>query len=101
LPGIDESLATSKDLLARVSGKHHAHKSCAGSRNARLRRRSSGEELVYGLVWNSPAQTQEKPVKAIPIFRARVHDIDLNVARAPGRERSAEQPTRLIVSFSQ
>lgn len=74
---------------------------CAGIRDARLCRRPSVEKLVDGLVWNNPAQTQEKPAEAIPIFRSRVHHIDLDVARPSGRERSAKQLSCLIVSFPQ
>ena len=85
----------------RCPGKPRIRKSCAVSANARLRRRPSAEKLVYGLEGNNPAQIPEKHLKATPIFRARVHHSDLDVARASGRERSAKQPSRLIVSSAQ
>ena len=72
-----------------------------GIGNARLHRRPSAEKLVYGFEGNNPAQVPEKHLKATSIFRARVHHIDLDIARASGRERSAKQPARRIVSFAQ
>lgn len=72
-----------------------------GIGNARLCRRPFVEKPVNGLVWNNPPQTQEKRTEAIPIFSARVHHIDLDVARASGSERSAKQPSCLVVSFPQ
>jgi hypothetical protein len=82
-------------------GKPRIRKSCAVSATRAYIVRPSAEKLVYGFEGNNPAQIPEKHLKATPIFRARVHHSDLDVARASGRERSAKQPSRLIVSSAQ